>query len=684
MSVVTCQLYKVAFKKELTAKVVKKLVAWGKFEPIDATAPVSAQVDDDYFKDLKNRKGLYLDTIEQIESNFPKTVKTEVDSKTVEKAFNRSLNQQKSLEKQLKKLVESVEILKKEKERFSAFVEKKTELKNLATLLPDWEFPVFSSFELVTSRLLLVPEQSVADFNKASDQITDLIFIPLEKRQEDTLFLAIIPKEKLQEYETLIKQFEGREMTPDPLLEEYAVREILEKISKKENALEKKLKEAEKEVLSLYKQDSLSFKCFIDILSYELQALAINRFLSFYTGDIRDKKIKESSIINSGEMYQIEGWVEPADEAELVELMKSIDKSIMVFPEDDLLADEQVRTVLLNNTLVKPFEAITKLMGVPSTREIDPTPYLSPFFVLFFGFALGDGGYGFIMSAVALYLLFKKDLANEFKQGALLLFYCGLSTILFGALTGSWFGLEIMTWDNRLGALLQSLKIVDLQSSLVFVLAGSIFIGFVHQLIGLVLQAVVYFKNNQRLNALTGPGTWIFLLLAMSFRAATGMFEGLEYALDVSNWILIASAISFIIGQGIKTRPVYLIPVVGIAQFFNITSFLSNSLSYARLLALGLATSVIAEVINLLAGIFGSADNIFGILIIGLIMVLGHSINIALNMLGTFINVLRLQLVEFFPRFFYAQGVELNPARLTSGFFNYSKNLLNTYAGKPS
>ena len=361
--------------------------------------------------------------------------------------------------------------------------------------------------------------------------------------------------------------------------------------------------------------------------------------------------------------------------------MFEFDRSIEIV-EIEALTGEQVRTILVNNSYVRPFESITKLMGVPSPKEIDPTPFLSPFFILFFGFALGDGGYGLVMLAVTSYLLFKKKLADDLKQGVLLMFFCGLSTIFFGAITGSWFGAELSAIGGPLGSLLLSLKQFDLQSSIMFVLAASIGIGFAHQIIGLILHSAVHIKNKEYLEAFSGPGTWILFLLALVAKFSSGslgLSSNFQMFIDI---YLVAAFITFIIGQGIMTRPVYLIPFVGFAKLFNITSFLSNSLSYARLLALGLATSVIASVINLLAVMFGGTDSFIGFLVLSVILILGHAINISLNMLGTFINVLRLQLVEFFPRFFNAQGVELEPVKLNKSYFDHETGFLNNYADK--
>lgn len=124
---------------------------------------------------------------------------------------------------------------------------------------------------------------------------------------------------------------------------------------------------------------------------------------------------------------------------------------------------------------------------------------------------------------------------------------------------------------------------------------------------------------------------------------------------------MIVILILFAFGQGRGTKNIIFRPVKGIASLFNITSYLSNTLSYARLLALALATGVIASVVNLIAFMFGNSLPVIGPAITVLILLLGHGFNIGLNILGTFINVARLHLVEFFPRFFEAKGVQFVP-----------------------
>lgn len=355
-----------------------------------------------------------------------------------------------------------------------------------------------------------------------------------------------------------------------------------------------------------------------------------------------------------------EGWLDPELLPVLKQRMKVISSEIVV---EDTEEDANPITLLENPPAIKPFESVTELLGVPSSQEIDPSPYLAPFLIAFFGFALGDAGYGLIICTVALMLLLRPNSTPNTQNMLKLLLYGGIATVLWGIVLGGWFGANLVTIQGPIGDTLRSWKVLDLQSSILFVLLASLGVGFAQQIFGLVLQMWQFTRLGKWGRALGESGTWILLLLSILLILLSS--SNAELAAVSNNWqiILLVVLVIFAWGQGSATRNPLLRLPAGIGKLFNITGYLSNTLSYARLLALGLATGVIAQVINLLANTYGNTHSVTGILVFVLILVLGHGFNLGLSILGTSVNVLRLQLVEFLPRFYQAQGRKLTPTR---------------------
>lgn len=403
-----------------------------------------------------------------------------------------------------------------------------------------------------------------------------------------------------------------------------------------------------------------------DLLKLELLAYEKMVFLGEYYGEDYEKK--------QNELVEITGWVDPDALAQLKKLQKTLGESAELkrIPVEHR---KDIRTKMKNNRVFKPFELITEFMGVPGSDELDPSPLMAVFVVLFFGFALGDAGYGLILLIGSLFYLLKKKPVGALKEGLKLMIYCSISTIIFGALTGGWFGVDLDTVGGVFGETLRSMKQIDLQASIILVLGLSLAAGFIQQIFGFILEMVTYFKRKDYWGGILGSGTWLLLLLGTPILIASSYVEQLAFLEPYKTPLLIIILALFAYGQGRKNKNIFLRPIIGLGSLFNLTGLLSNTLSYARLLALGLATGVIASVINLIAGIMGNTDSVIGIIIFALILIVGHLFNLALNVLGTFVNIVRLQLVEFFPRFFNAEGTALEPLNYEPKYLTVPENI---------
>lgn len=681
MSVVSCLYYNISFKKKDTDKVIRTLATWGKFEPVEASLPVFStnhEVKEKIIK-LKNK---YEEAYTYVNTALPAAKKNVLHIASIEKTIKNIFSDYKGNLLQLDTFSILVKESNKSKELYLMYEEKTKDLLSLLEKIKQIKQPIFSNHTLIDAKLVSVPSSSVKEFEAFSSGLENVFFkLIWSSKIENIYLLTSVKTDTLIKNAVNLESFKGHEINIEESLCSYSPNELYKKITVRLNDLkvsyETKKTEAEK-YFNIHKE---TISCIIQLIEFEMQASELYQYVSYYTADLQTedaKKIDLLKIENKQNTYEIYGFIDPEFESGLQVLFENMDTEIELVKKTKS-KNHKTRTVMKNNYFIKPFEMITKLMGVPSQNEIDPTPFFSPFFILFFGFALGDGGYGFIMLFIALWALYKMNLDKSMRGFMVLLAMLSVSTIFFGAITGSWFGVNLDIVPGTFGEILRSWKLLDLQKSLIMVLIGSILVGFIHQIIAILLEIAVSIKNKDYLNAVANPGTWLLLFAALSIRLVVQFTGQSNDMINLVQYFVYFSLGIFLIGQGIKSRPVYLIPVMGLGNLFNITSFLSNSLSYARLLAMGLATGVVAGVINLLAGLFGGTDSFLGIIIMAFVLIVGHTVNIALNVLGSFINVLRLQLVEFFPRFFTGQGKEHLPKTLKSEYFELNDKISALY-----
>lgn len=335
---------------------------------------------------------------------------------------------------------------------------------------------------------------------------------------------------------------------------------------------------------------------------------------------------------------------------------------------DALNTQEKVPVLLQHPALVKPFEFFMYLYTLPKYTELDPTFFLALTFPFFFGMMLGDVGYGFVTLALFLFLRWK---IPSGKQLLTAMVYCSLISILFGFAFGEYFGYEhvseplgktLVSWGLPLERVIIHEKVVyDLPRILnrlhsevdilgntiptVLVLGGVL--GFLHINLGLLFGFFHELHTHGFFHALAAKGSW-FLLQGGLAIVVLSLLE----MIALSSWIgyfLIAAAVLLLYkGEGIQ----------GLVE---LPALLSNMLSYFRLGAVGLASVGLAAVVNeSLAGPFLHKGGWF-LVLGGVIFIIGHTINIALGIIGPFLHSLRLHYVEFFSKFFHGGGVLFKP-----------------------
>lgn len=318
--------------------------------------------------------------------------------------------------------------------------------------------------------------------------------------------------------------------------------------------------------------------------------------------------------------------------------------------------EEEPPTEISNESVIQPFEAVTKLYGVPFYKDLDPTPLLAVFFFVFFGLCLSDAGYGLIIMALTGIVLYKYHLDTGTKQLMTLLFFGGVGTLFAGILFGGYFGVA----PADIHPALVPLQKFDPINNPLPVFYMSLVIGFVQVCFGIFLNLVRQMKLGEKKDAILDNVPWLFLfmLIAVALLNQSGFLnETLSTFLSAQQaYLFYFAAALLILTQGRKQKNPVMKLLYGLLGLYGGVNYFADVLSYSRIMALGLATGALAFSINSIASFVGGES--FGISTIFMVLVLifGHTLNIAISLLGTFINSARLQFVEFFSKFSTGTG----------------------------
>jgi V/A-type H+-transporting ATPase subunit I len=381
------------------------------------------------------------------------------------------------------------------------------------------------------------------------------------------------------------------------------------------------------------------------------------------------KKRVEESFGRTDNVILIEGFV---DVEELSNLKETIEGEFRFseIKEVEISKDEKVPTKLNNKSITKSFEIVLDLYGMPSFKSFDPTVFLMPFFAVIFGFCLTDGGYGILL--VALSLLLVKKFKPIFGSSKLMwvLMVCGFTTIGVGVITGGWFG-DIIDYlpesFSGVKAAKNSMVIFDPMKESMLFFKLSLAMGYIHLLFGLMMSFVKYVKDGRLVDGLCEKMTWVVFLISVMLwiLAANGILP--QAIGGPSKFVFIAVCIVII---GFSDRKIPSKPVRFASGFYNLygsTSYVGDILSYLRILALGLASGVIAVVINVICKLAWDIPYV-GFIVAAIIFVGGHIFNLVISSLGAFVHTLRLNYAEFFPKFFQSGGLLFSPFKMEPSY----------------
>lgn len=498
---------------------------------------------------------------------------------------------------------------------------------------------------------------SAADMDSLMQKISeerDAVDVREIGRDRDLIYLVSIAlKEEQEEVLNVLKQFGYTPVTFSEMTGLAA--ENRERITREISEAEESCRQVEGKIAEL---DPLKFgiQCVHDQLVID-----------------RDREKAKSNLLRTDRTFSLEGWI---PEGAVQTVSGILDKFECFYDYRDPQEEEDVPVLVQNSSIVQPFEAITEMYSLPDYRGFDPTKLFSFFYAMFFGIMLSDAGYGIVIAIACFIVLKKFALEGMTFKMIKMFFYCGLSTVFWGALFGGWFGdffqvaAKVMFNKEIVIEPLWFNPVNDPTRLLIW----SLVFGVIHLFLGMGINAYMLIKRGRWLDAVFDIFSWYLVILGAAMWLAGG---SISQALVKPGMIMAIVGAAILLLTGGRDKKGLGKIIGGFGALYNITSYISDILSYSRLLALGLATGVIATVVNTMGSLAGSG--IIGSIILLVVFVFGHTFNLAINALGAFVHSSRLQYIEFFGKFYEDGGEAFEPFRKNT---KYVKLVNDTDGGK--
>lgn len=395
-----------------------------------------------------------------------------------------------------------------------------------------------------------------------------------------------------------------------------------------------------------------------------------------------DKYRVLGDLLQSKHTFFITGYIAEKD---LKFLREKLEQRFTVSIDVEAMdAKYDVPVSLKNDAFTEPVEGVVTAFGYPNKKEIDPTPFTAIFYYFLFGLMFSDAAYGFIMF-LACFILIKKipNMKESMAKSLKMFMYCGISTLIWGVLFGGYFG-DAVTVIGRtffdVEIAIPPLWFDPIKNSMTM-LIYCLVIGIIHLFTGLTLKGYLLLKDKEvKAFAYDVIFWYVFLIGLLLLLISTEVLTSLvgrkisfpAWLRFLSKIMTIGGMLGILLMSGRRAKNPVKRLLLGVYSLYDTTSWLSDLLSYSRLLALGLATSVIAQVINQMASMGGKS--VFGVMLFIAVFLFGHAFNMSINFLGAYVHTNRLVFVEFFGKFYEGGGREFKPFKADTKYVKVKEN----------
>ncbi len=410
-------------------------------------------------------------------------------------------------------------------------------------------------------------------------------------------------------------------------------------------------------------------RCKADLAAFGQQRDALRRCVDRATQEIGREQNK-ARLIDTDAAFLLDGWLPAENERELEGLLGGFQ---CAWEMADPTQEEypQVPIKLKNNPVTGPFNVITEMYAMPAYDTVDPNPLMAPFFILFFGFMMNDIGYGLLMVLGTAFFLMRAKPKGGTRDMMSMFFMCGISSIFWGCLTGSFFG-DFLPKLFQLTGISNDFvwfwpPLFTPINDIILVMVGSMIMGVVQVFTGMAVSVEEKFRHGNALDAVTQEIAWWCILIGAALAIAGSAVAGIPAVLGTAGIALLAVGLLLLLAGNIVRAK----GIGGVMGFFGdiyngISGYFSDILSYLRLMALMMAGSIIASVFNTLGAVFGLVPFI-------VVAIIGNALCLVLNLLGCYVHTMRLQCLEFFGRFYQDGGKPFRPLAVETKYVDILK-----------
>lgn len=484
----------------------------------------------------------------------------------------------------------------------------------------------------------ILPENTYTEIIFRSKEITDIFVLSHKESADET--------EDILRKNGFIPLSETENNTPS---------EIIKSCMDERNFLSNRIMELEKHIAGFSeKRKSLEFA--VDYLSMR-----------------KDKYTALSLLGFTENTFVLNGYI---PEKYTGKLKKELENKFTVYVDfSEPSEDDDVPVLLENGNFSAPVESITKMYAMPSESDVDPTPIMSFFYYLFFGMMLSDAGYGLVMLIATMIILNKFRLDSTMKKTMTMFRNCGISTIIWGALFGSWFGDIVQVigreyFNREIGSIALWFQPLDDPIKLLLYSFG---LGILHLFLGVGVSFKMSWDEGKKLDAFLDTVPVYLTIIGVAPLASSILVSVPAILKTIGTYMMITGVVLIILTSGRSSKSVFGKFFGGLYALYNTaTGWLSDILSYSRLLALGLATGSIAGVINLIGTM--PENMIVKTILLVVVFIIGHTANLAINLLGAYVHTDRLQFVELFSKFYTGGGREFRPFTADTKYITFRED----------
>jgi V/A-type H+-transporting ATPase subunit I len=412
----------------------------------------------------------------------------------------------------------------------------------------------------------------------------------------------------------------------------------------------------------------------------KIRELSANRKILRFMTDYLRMRIDKYSALNTlsftESTFILNGYIPEKYSGSLAkEIESKYTASVRIYEPEE---NEDVPVLLENSRFSEPVEGITEMYALPSRHDVDPTPVMSFFYYLFFGMMLSDAGYGLVMVIATSVILKKCRLEEKMRKTMTMFRNCGVSTVIFGALFGSWFGDIVQVvgrefFGKEIGSLALWFEPLDDPIKLLLISFG---LGIAHLFLGVAVSFKMRWDEGKKLDAFLDTVPIYITVLGVCPIGAGILTDVPDYLKTIGKYMALVGVILIILTAGRSSGNIFSRFFGGLYALYNTaTGYLSDILSYSRLLALGLATGSIAGVINLIGTM--PQNTVIKAVLLVIVFVVGHTANLAINLLGAYVHTDRLQFVELFSKFYEGGGRAFSPLSVNTDYIKFKEESIN-------